>query len=124
MPLFALDKELIFPPVEFAEPDGLLALGGDLSEERLLLAYRSGIFPWYENKDILWWSPDPRFILLPEELKVSKSMKNLLKKESFDFTVNSVFAEVIQECKTIPRNNQFSTWITEEIKKAYCQLHR
>jgi leucyl/phenylalanyl-tRNA---protein transferase len=124
MPLFALDKELIFPPVEFAEPDGLLALGGDLSEERLLLAYRSGIFPWYENKDILWWSPDPRFILLPEELKVSKSMKNLLKKESFDFTVNSVFAEVIQECKTIPRNNQFSTWITEDIKKAYCQLHR
>jgi leucyl/phenylalanyl-tRNA--protein transferase len=124
MSLFVLDKELIFPPVEFADPDGLLALGGDLSEKRLLLAYRNGIFPWYEGRDILWWSPDPRFILLPEELKISKSMKNLLKKDGFVFTVNTAFAEVIQECKTIPRNNQLGTWITDDVKKAYTGLHR
>ncbi len=81
MPLFALDKELSFPPVHLAEPDGLLAMGGDLSTERLLLAYRNGIFPWYEGEYILWWCPDPRFVLLPGELKISKSMKPLLNKK-------------------------------------------
>lgn len=80
MPLFALDKQLVFPPVHLAQPDGLLAVGGDLSTERLLLAYRTGIFPWYEGEHILWWSPDPRFVLVPGELKVSKSMRALLKK--------------------------------------------
>jgi leucyl/phenylalanyl-tRNA---protein transferase len=124
MPLFALDKELIFPPAHLAQPDGLLAFGGDLSEERLLLAYRSGIFPWYEGEDILWWSPDPRFVLFPAELKISKSMKQLLKKNAFEFTINKAFNEVINNCKTISRNNQHSTWITDDIKTAYNHLHK
>lgn len=123
MPLFALDKELIFPPVHLAEPDGLLAMGGDLSPERLLLAYHSGIFPWYEAEPILWWSPDPRFILVPNELKVSKSLKPLLRKNVFEFTTNKAFAEVIHACKTMARPGQDSTWITEEVEKAYNQLH-
>src|ERR1700735_189761 len=88
MALFALNKELIFPPVELAEPDGLLAVGGDLSRERLLLAYRSGIFPWYEGEHILWWSPDPRCVLFPDELKVSKSMRQLIRKDHFEFTID------------------------------------
>src|SRR5882762_320038 len=85
MSLFALDQELIFPPVALAEPDGLLAIGGDLSTERLLLAYRNGIFPWYEGRHILWWSPDPRFVLFPDELKESKSMRQLIRKDAFAF---------------------------------------
>src|ERR1044072_815465 len=101
MPLFALDNEIIFPPVNLAEPDGLLAIGGDLSTERLLLAYKQGIFPWYEGDHILWWSPDPRFVLFPDEIKISKSMNVLLKKNAFDFTVNKAFGKVIHHCKSI-----------------------
>jgi leucyl/phenylalanyl-tRNA---protein transferase len=123
MPLYALDKKLVFPPVHHAEPDGLLAIGGDLSVERLLLAYRNGIFPWYEEEHILWWCPDPRFILLPEELKVSKSMKALLKKNEFDFTFDTAFAKVIRQCKTTARPGQDGTWITDEVEKAFCKLH-
>lgn len=122
MPLFALGNELVFPPAHLAGPDGLLAFGGDLSRERLLLAYRSGIFPWYEAEDILWWSPDPRFVLFPSELKVSKSMKQLLNKDAFNFTIDQSFTQVISQCKSIPRNNQQSTWITDEIKAAYIGL--
>jgi leucyl/phenylalanyl-tRNA---protein transferase len=124
MPLFALEKELIFPPVQLAEPDGLLAVGGDLSQERLLLAYKSGIFPWYEGKHILWWSPDPRFVLFPGELKVSKSMNQLIRKNAFEFTINKAFSEVISNCKTIARREQESTWITDEVKTAYINLHK
>jgi leucyl/phenylalanyl-tRNA--protein transferase len=124
MPLFALEKDLYFPPVHLAEPDGLLAVGGDLTQERLLLAYRSGIFPWYEGKHILWWSPDPRFVLLPDQLKVSKSMQQLLKREAFTFTINKDFAGVINNCKTIARREQAGTWITPEVKQAYIQLHK
>ena len=124
MPLFALDQELIFPPVELAEPDGLLAIGGDLSIERLLLAYRNGIFPWYEGKHILWWSPDPRFVLFPDELKVSKSMRQIIRRETFIFTVNKAFNEVIANCKTISRREQAGTWITEDVKEAYSRLHK
>lgn len=124
MPVFALDKELYFPPVHMAEPDGLLALGGDLSSERLLLAYRSGIFPWYEGKAILWWSPDPRFVLFPSELKISKSMKAVLKKGPFTFTINTAFAQVIENCKSIEREGQGGTWITAEMKAAYIHLHK
>jgi leucyl/phenylalanyl-tRNA---protein transferase len=124
MPLFALHNELVFPPVDLAEPDGLLAIGGDLSAERLLLAYRSGIFPWFEGNTPLWWCPDPRFVLLPSDLKISKSMKQLFKKEEFRFTVNTAFATVINNCKTTPRKQQSSTWITEEVKEAYIHLHR
>jgi leucyl/phenylalanyl-tRNA---protein transferase len=123
MALFALNKELIFPPVELSEPDGLLAVGGDLSPERLLLAYRSGIFPWYEGNHILWWCPDPRCVLFPEELRVSKSMKHLIKKGTFTFTINTAFSEVIANCKTIPRRGQESTWITDEVRAAYIRMH-
>ncbi|NII29528.1 leucyl/phenylalanyl-tRNA--protein transferase [Pseudoflavitalea sp. X16] len=123
MPLFALEKDLFFPPVHLAEPDGLLAIGGDLSQERLLLAYRSGIFPWYEGQHILWWCPDPRFVLFPGELKVSKSMQQLLKRQAFTFTVNKAFTAVIDNCKTIERPGQSGTWITPAVKDAYTKLH-
>lgn len=124
MSLFILDKELSFPPVHLSEPDGLLAIGGDLSPERLLLAYRNGIFPWYEGEHILWWCPDPRFVLFPDELKVSKSMQALIKKNGFDFTINRAFAEVIHNCKNTKRLGQRGTWITDEVEKAYNEMHR
>jgi leucyl/phenylalanyl-tRNA---protein transferase len=123
MPLFALDDRLFFPPVHLAEPDGLLAFGGDLSTERLLLAYRSGIFPWYEGEDILWWSPDPRFVLFPRALQISKSMKQVLKKNTFVFTVNQAFPSVIHRCKDVRRKGQHGTWITPEVEAAYTRLH-
>jgi leucyl/phenylalanyl-tRNA--protein transferase len=124
MALFALDKELIFPPVHLAEPDGLLAVGGDLSIDRLLLAYQSGIFPWYEGQHILWWCPDPRFVLTPDTLKISKSMKQLLNKKAFRFTTNEAFEQVIDHCKSIERRGQNGTWITESMKAAYIHLHQ
>ena len=124
MPLFALDKSLQFPPVELAEADGLLAIGGDLSVDRLLLAYRNGIFPWYEGEHILWWCPQPRFVLFPENLKVSKSMQQLIKKKSFNFTVNKAFQEVIRQCKQSKRKEQDGTWITDEVEQAYINLFR
>jgi leucyl/phenylalanyl-tRNA--protein transferase len=123
MPLFVLDKELTFPPVHLAGTDGLLAMGGDLSPERLLIAYRNGIFPWYEGDHILWWCPDPRFVLFPDELKISKSMKPLLKRNEFDFTINKAFKQVIHHCKKIRRPGQEGTWITDEIEKAFTKLH-
>jgi leucyl/phenylalanyl-tRNA--protein transferase len=124
MSLFILDNELLFPPVQLAEPDGLLAVGGDLSTERLLLAYRQGIFPWYEGQHILWWCPDPRFVLFPEELKESKSMKQLHRRGAFEFRVDTAFSEVIANCKAIARRGQESTWITEEVRNAYTRLHQ
>lgn len=124
MPLFAIDKDLVFPPVSLAEPDGLLAVGGDLSAKRLLLAYRSGIFPWYEGEHILWWCPNPRFVLFPEELKVSKSMRQLLNKNAFEFSINRSFAEVIGNCKAISRRDQAGTWITNDVKEAYIHMHQ
>ena len=123
MALFALENDLLFPPVHLAEPDGLLAVGGDLSTDRLLLAYRSGIFPWYEGEHILWWCPDPRFVLTPATLKVSKSMKQLLKKQVFTFTNNQAFSQVIDNCKSIDRAGQNGTWITRSMKEAYIRLH-
>jgi leucyl/phenylalanyl-tRNA---protein transferase len=124
MPLFALSTELIFPPVHLSQPDGLLAMGGDLSTERLLLAYRNGIFPWFDGNIPLWWCPDPRFVLFPDELKVSKSMKQVLKKNSFAFTIDRAFADVIGNCKTSPRRDQDGTWITDDVKAAYIRLHQ
>ncbi len=123
MPVFALENELYFPPPDFAEPDGLLAIGGDLSPQRLLLAYSQGIFPWYEGEYILWWCPDPRFVLFPAELKISKSMKLLLKKNAFDFTINKSFKEVIHHCKETKRPGQHGTWITDEVEAAYTHMH-
>ena len=124
MSLFVLDKEISFPPVHLSEPDGLLAIGGDLSVERLLLAYRNGIFPWYEGEHILWWCPDPRFVLFPDELKISKSMQSLLKKDAFNFTFDKAFEYVIHNCKQTKRPGQPGTWITDEVEKAYYNLHK
>jgi leucyl/phenylalanyl-tRNA--protein transferase len=98
-------------------------MGGDLSPERLLLAYRNGIFPWYEGDHILWWCPDPRFVLFPDKLKISKSIKPLLNRDEFDFTINKAFKDVIHQCKKIPRPGQESTWITDEVEKAFIKMH-
>lgn len=123
--MFLLNKELIFPPVEMADENGLLAIGGDLRTERLLLAYRKGIFPWYnEGEPICWWCPDPRFILYPAELKVSSSMKTILNSGKYTFTINRAFTEVIQNCKTITRKGQDGTWISPAVQKAYTLLHK
>lgn len=125
MPVYFLTEELIFPAPHLANEDGLLAVGGDLSPQRLLLAYENGIFPWFgEEDEIMWWSPNPRFILYPAALKVSKSMNQLLKKNAFEFTINKAFDAVISQCKTIERQGQPGTWITDEMKKAYIQLHQ
>lgn len=123
MPVFELNEQLVFPSADLAEPDGLLAVGGDLSEERLRLAYRSGLFPWYEGAQILWWTPDPRFVLFPAERQISTSMRSLLRKEAFRFTVNEAFGQVITQCKIIRRRGQAGTWINKEMVKAYTALH-
>ena len=123
MPLFVLDKKIYFPPPHLADPGGLLAMGGDLSPERLLVAYQSGIFPWYEGEHILWWSPDPRFVLFPDELKINKSVKPLLKRNGFEFTINKAFKEVILSCKKIYRPGQDGTWITDEVVRAYTKMY-
>ncbi|WP_298740067.1 leucyl/phenylalanyl-tRNA--protein transferase [uncultured Chitinophaga sp.] len=122
--IFSLTQHLKFPPVHLAEPDGLLATGGDLSIDRLILAYRSGIFPWYSKPPVLWWSPDPRFVLFPEELKVSASMKQVLKKQVFRITVNQDFEAVIGHCRCTYRRGQDGTWITDPMQEAYTRLHR
>ncbi|HMI78359.1 MAG TPA: leucyl/phenylalanyl-tRNA--protein transferase [Ferruginibacter sp.] len=122
--MFLLSKELFFPPSNMADEEGLLAIGGDLGTERLLLAYRSGIFPWYnEDEPICWWSPDPRFVLYPAELKVSNSMRTVLQNGKFRFTINRAFEQVIQNCKTVSRNGQDGTWISPAMQKAYTKLH-
>lgn len=124
MPLHALDSTLWFPPVEDAMDDGLLAMGGDVRVDRLLLAYRKGIFPWYDGDTPLWWSPDPRFVLYPHQLKVSKSMEHLLRKKTFRFSVNEHFSAVIRNCKELQRPGQDGTWITDELEESLNQLHK
>lgn len=123
MPVFLLQEALFFPPVQHAEPDGLLAVGGDLSADRLLLAYRSGIFPWYDESPILWWSPDPRFVLFPECLKISRSMRPVINQQKFRFTINTAFREVMDQCGKVKRANQAGTWINADMITAYTQLH-
>ena len=121
--MYFLNKTISFPPVYKANENGLLAIGGDLSIERLLLAYRSGIFPWYnEDEPILWWCPDPRFVLFPEKLKFSKSMKPVLQNGKFNFTINKAFEQVIQHCKTIARKDQEGTWIQADVQRSYIEL--
>ena len=123
--IFELSSELLFPPAHLAEEDGLLAVGGDLSSERLLLAYISGIFPWYSEGDpILWHSPDPRFVLFPKQLIISHSMRKLLKTERYKVTFNTSFDEVIQQCSKVKRKNQAGTWIVNEMVEAYRALHQ
>lgn len=119
-----LSANIWFPPIEEATEDGLLAIGGDLSIERLILAYQKGIFPWYDGDTPLWWSPDPRFVLMPDNLIISKSMKQILKKNHFEFKVNTAFAEVIHQCKIQPRVGQDGTWITNGMESAYNTLHQ
>lgn len=124
MPIFQLIDNKGFPPPELAEDDGLLAVGGNLSSEMLLKAYSSGIFPWYnESSPILWWSPDPRLVLFPEELHISRSLRQVIKKEIFKITTDIAFEEVIKNCATIKRKGQDGTWLTEDMIKAYIALH-
>jgi len=123
--LYYLTEELVFPPPQYATRDGILAVGGDLRPERLLLAYQSGIFPWYsEGEPVLWWCPNPRFIMNPQDLKVSKSMKQVLRKGIFEITYDQSFKEVIEACSLVPREGQMGTWILQEMVDAYTHLHQ
>lgn len=125
MPVFALSERLSFPPPHLAMKEGLLAVGGDLSVERLLLAYRSGIFPWYsEGEPILWWSPDPRLVLYPHELRISRSLRKVIKRKLFHITFDHDFEAVITGCAEAKRSYGEGTWITGEMKSAYIELHR
>lgn len=122
----SLNPHADFPPVETAliEPNGLLAAGGDLSTERLIKAYQHGIFPWYsEDEPILWWSPDPRFVLFPEQLKISKSLAKNVRNSPLRISIDSAFAEVISNCAQLPRKDQPGTWITPEMQQAYINMH-
>ena len=122
--MYYVTKDLFFPPVSQANRDGILAIGGDLSPERLLLAYKSGIFPWFEPGDpILWWSPNPRMVLFLEELIVSKSMRNILNRNIFTVTFNQSFRDVISNCQKVKRDGQTGTWITNDMIEAYCNLN-
>ncbi|MFB9055435.1 leucyl/phenylalanyl-tRNA--protein transferase [Mariniflexile ostreae] len=119
-----LSKNTAFPNVEEASPEGLLAIGANLSASRLIEAYRKGIFPWFGPEDpILWWSPDPRFVLFPERLKVSKSMRQVLRNTDYTITINKAFEAVIAECSKMKRIGQDSTWITDSMQEAYIELH-
>lgn len=124
MPVYRLSDKLVFPPVHLATREGLLAVGGDLSVERLLLAYKSGIFPWYsEEEPILWWSPDPRLVLYPDEFKASKSLAKTIRQGVYRVTLDTAFEQVISACAQTRLSNGTGTWITEEMKTAYCRLH-
>jgi len=124
MPIYKLNEELIFPDPALADEGGLLAVGGDLRLERILLAYSMGIFPWYsEGQPYLWWSPDPRAILLPEKVHISKSLRRVLRSHKFSVRFDCRFDAVIRHCSDIPRRGQPGTWITEEMIAAYCGLH-
>lgn len=119
-----LSKELFFPPVAQANRDGIVAVGGDLSPERLQLAYKSGIFPWFEDGEpIIWWSPNPRMVLFLDELVVSKSMRNILNRNIFKVTFNQNFRDVISNCQKVKRDGQTGTWITNDMIEAYCKLN-
>ncbi len=124
MPVFRLTRKKVFPSPELAESDGLLAVGGDLTKERLLLAYSMGIFPWYsEDSPILWWSPDPRLVLFPDELIVSRSLRQTIRKGTYAVTFDTAFEQVIRSCAGARRKGENGTWITEEMIAAYCGLH-
>jgi leucyl/phenylalanyl-tRNA--protein transferase len=126
MPIYILGEDPVFPPAAMASREGILAVGGDLSPERLLNAYASGIFPWFSEGDpIIWWSPTPRMVLFPGKVHISGSMKRVMKKNPplFQWTFDTRFPQVIEGCRTAPRKNQPGTWITKEIKNAYIRLH-
>ena len=122
--MYYLSLDLFFPPVSETNEDGVLAIGGDLSSERLQLAYKSGIFPWFEEGEpIMWWSPNPRMVLFLDKLIVSKSMRNILNRKIFTVTFNLNFRDVISNCQNIERDGQNGTWITNDMTEAYCKLH-
>ena len=123
--MYFITKELYFPPVEEASYEGILAIGGDLSVKRLLLAYENGIFPWYnENEPILWWSPSERMVVNPNDYKASKSLRNIINRNIFEVTINKDFEAVIKNCQKIDRKEQDGTWISSEIIKSYTKLHQ
>lgn len=125
MPIFRLDDRLAFPPPDLADENGVIAVGGDLRPERLLLAYSIGIFPWYsEGLPIIWHSPDPRMVLVPEHLHVPRSLRKTMRKRPYEIRLDSAFGQVIEACAEAPRADQDGTWITEEMKAAYRELHR
>ena len=126
MPVYQLIPDMpLFPPVEEAEADGLLAVGGDLTKERLLAAYRQGIFPWYEfGQPILWWCPDPRLVLFPKELKISRSLRKVLRKQNFKISFDSAFGNVIKACADVRTEQGKGTWIIPEMQQAYTELHQ
>ncbi len=125
VPVFRLTDALVFPEPALADDDGLLAHGGDLRPERLLLAYRNGIFPWYsEGRPILWWSPAPRFALLPGELSVGRSLAKAIRRAPYRLTMDTAFTDVIARCASVPRAGQLGTWITRDMQRAYVELHR
>ncbi len=122
--MYFLTPELYFPPASETSPEGIIAVGGDLSPERLLLAYQNGIFPWYnEDEPILWWCPEERMVLFFENLRITKSMRNVLNRNEFQVTFNTAFKEVISNCQQSPRKDQDGTWISDDIMDAYCKLH-
>lgn len=122
--MFYLTAENNFPSVENASSEGIVAIGGDLHPERILKAYKLGIFPWFEKgSEIVWWSPDPRMVLFPENLKISKSLRNTIRQNQFKVTFNTCFEAVIKECAVIKRAGQKGTWITQDMIDAYCTLH-
>jgi leucyl/phenylalanyl-tRNA--protein transferase len=124
MPVYQLSEDLIFPSPYLATREGLLAIGGDLSPNRLLLAYSNGIFPWYsEDEPILWWSPDPRLVLYPDELKVSRSLKKTIRQKTFEVSMDRAFKDVITDCARIRLENREGTWIVDDMVRAYCRLH-
>jgi leucyl/phenylalanyl-tRNA--protein transferase len=122
--MYWLNKDLVFPDPKYAPKEGLLAAGGDLSPQRLLLAYQYGIFPWYnEGEPILWWSPDPRFVLFPSSIKVSKSMRRIMRKGTFELRLDTAFEAVLEACANVKRAGQNGTWLIPEMQKAYLSLH-
>ena len=124
MPVYQLSEDIVFPPPYLASKSGLLAIGGDLSRKRLLLAYSMGIFPWYSTGEpILWWSPDPRLVLYPDEFKVSRSLKKVIKKGAFRVTMDRAFEDVITQCARVRLENHEGTWIVDDMVRAYCRLH-
>lgn len=124
MSVFLLEDNIYFPPVSMAQADGMLAIGGDLCPERLIEAYKNGIFPWYtDNYPIMWWSPDPRMVMFPKEFKRSKNLKRLVNKEVFEVKFDTNFRSVVLECANVDRGNQDGTWITQEMIEAYVNLY-
>ena len=122
--MYRLTDALLFPSPEQASDEGIVAVGGDLKPERVMLAYRKGIFPWFESDDfLLWWSPDPRMVLFPDQVKISKSMRTVLRKKQFEVTFNKAFDDVVEACAKVKRFGQNGTWITPGLMEAYSTLH-